>query len=373
MKTKLQKLPPVILCAIFAVFLIKSPEQAALCVVQSLKLCAYKLIPSLFPFFVLSSLLRGTGIARILSRLMNKPFQLLFGVSGSGALPLILGFTGGYPVGVKTVCDMHAHGEISKKDASRLLLFCGNTGPAFIIGAAGAGLFASSRLGLILYAVHIAAALVIGIVCRMALGKTEYTAHTALTPTQSFAKTFTEAVPDSALSCINITAYVVLFSVFAGLLQSFGFTDILCAAALRFGLDPVHTRAVFTGFLELGSGIEALSPFAANLSFSLPACAFILGWGGISVHAQALAFITRENLPAWGYVLSKLFHGILSAVLVLIPLRCGGIEAVFAFSGHATAKAFIFDYLGLFFSVACALAALMLHIIRRVKQRKCQR
>jgi len=374
MKTKLQKLPPLILCALFAVYLIKSPQNAAECAVQSLKMCASRLIPSLFPFFVLSSLIRGLGIARTLSRFLSRPFQFLFGVSGSGALPLILGFTGGYPVGVKTVCDMHASNELSTEDARRLLLFCGNTGPAFIIGFAGANLFASPRIGIVLYLTHIISAVIIGIFCKILFGSLKAgTQAISNTATAAFSKTFTDAVSDSLSACLNITSYVVLFSVFTGLLQSFGATTLVCAALGFFGADPVRTQAIVTGFLELGSGLEALSPFARNLSFALPACAFMLGWGGISVHCQALSFISRESLPAGGYVLSKLVHGALSAALVSLFLRFGGELEVFSFWGHATVKDFLFDYLGLFFSVACALAALSLHLIRRFKQRHHQR
>ena len=371
MKTKLQKLPPLILCALLAVYLIKSPVEAAECVSRSLKMCASRLIPSLFPFFILSSLLRGIGIARTLSRFTNRPFQLFFGVSGLGALPLILGFTGGYPVGIKTVCDMHADGEIPTNQAQRLLLFCGNTGPAFIIGFAGSALFGSVRAGLVLYAAHIASALIIGICCNL-ISKSLDPPLKAVSKSSnsSFSKAFTDAVSDSLSACLNITAFVVLFAVFTGLLQNFGITELICIALGFFGADPVRAQALITGFLELGSGLEALSPFAQNLSFSLPACAFMLGWGGVSVHCQALSFISREGLPPRGYVLSKLVHGILSAILVSLFVRTGGNLKVFAFWGHSSAKEFIFDYLGLFFSLSCGLAALLLSILRRIKQRK---
>ena len=370
MKTKLLKLPPMLLLVLFAVFLIKSPDIAAKCVTQSLKLSAAKLIPALFPFFVLSSTLRGLGIARTLSRYLNKPFTLLFGVSGSGALPLILGFTGGYPVGVMTVCDMHAGGEISKATARRLLLFCGNTGPAFILGAAGAGLFASFRLGFVLYIVHILSAILIGIFCRFILGNVEDNNSAPMPTKEGFAKIFTDAVSASAFSCLNVTSYVVLFSLFAGVCNVFGITDIFCLAASKLSLDPIHAKAVFTGFLELGSGIDSLYPFARNLSFALPACAFFLGWGGISVHCQAMSFITREGLSARFYILSKFAHGLVSALLVSLWLDLGGHKSVFSFIGHDTVKDYLFDYLGLFFSVACALAALFLHILRSIKHRK---
>ena len=49
------------------------------------------LIPSLFPFFVFSSLLIQFGFARMLAKPMSHIMRPLFGVSGSGALCFILG------------------------------------------------------------------------------------------------------------------------------------------------------------------------------------------------------------------------------------------------------------------------------------------
>ena len=44
---------------------------------------------------------------------------------------------------------------IGKEEAERLLGFCNNSGPAFIVGAVGAGIFGSPSVGLALYGIHI--------------------------------------------------------------------------------------------------------------------------------------------------------------------------------------------------------------------------
>ena len=173
MKTKFKKLPALIFCLLLMIFLLSDPKTASENVKNSISMCLFSLIPALFPFFVLSSLLCGMGVSRTLSRVLSKPFRHVFGVSGDGALPLLLGFLGGYPTGVRTVCTQYASGQITKHEAQRLLLFTGNTGPAFIIGAAGLGIFASVKAGFILYAFHILSALIIGIFCRAVFGKTK--------------------------------------------------------------------------------------------------------------------------------------------------------------------------------------------------------
>ena len=55
--------------------------------------------------------------------------------------------------------------------------------------------------------------------------------------------------------------------------------------------------------------------------------AFMLGWAGISVHCQVLAFLGDSGLSLRTYVAGKALHGILSAgilalLLRLLPLHC---------------------------------------------------
>ena len=57
---------------------------------------------------------------------------------------------------------LYENGQCSKTEAERLLAFCNNSGPAFILGVVGTGIFASSRAGLLLYLAHIAASLCVG-------------------------------------------------------------------------------------------------------------------------------------------------------------------------------------------------------------------
>ena len=83
---------------------------------RSLALCYEVLVPSLFPFFVISALLQELGIPSRLGRLAAPAMSRLFGVSGSGCASLILGFMAGYPLGAASVAGLVQRGELSKAD-----------------------------------------------------------------------------------------------------------------------------------------------------------------------------------------------------------------------------------------------------------------
>ena len=88
-----------VLCCLFALLLL--PEVSAQAARDAMLLCAQTLIPSLFPFFVLSSLLIACGASELLSALLSPLMRPLFGLSGAGAAALALGLCGGYPVGAR--------------------------------------------------------------------------------------------------------------------------------------------------------------------------------------------------------------------------------------------------------------------------------
>ena len=134
-----------VLCCFSALLLL--PEVSAQAARDAMLLCAQTLIPSLFPFFVLSSLLIACGASELLSALLSPLMRPLFGLSGTGAAALALGLCGGYPVGARTAAELVENGALSRDEGERLLAFCNNAGPGFLLGVCGAGVFSSSRAG----------------------------------------------------------------------------------------------------------------------------------------------------------------------------------------------------------------------------------
>ena len=117
------------------------PNDTMTAAKDGLSLCFNIILPSLFPFFVLSSLLVELGFARYLGKFLEGLMRPLFNVSGACSLAFALGFIGGYPTGAKTAIAIYEKGLCTKTEGERLLSFCNNSGPAFILGVVGAGVF----------------------------------------------------------------------------------------------------------------------------------------------------------------------------------------------------------------------------------------
>lgn len=72
---------------------------------------------------------------------------------------------------------------------------------------------------------------------------------------------------------------------------------------------------LLTGLVEISSGVWSLAG-AGTLTGRVSMAAFMLGWAGLSVHCQVLSFLADSGLSTRTYILGKLLHGGLSALLV---------------------------------------------------------
>lgn len=281
-------LPTLGLLGVMALLLLCSAD-AAQAVRDALALCAQSVIPALFPFFVVSSLFIDLGCAAVLGRSLAPIMRRLFGVSGAGGTAFLLGIIGGYPVGGRTAGELYRSGQCEREECERLLAFCNNAGPSFILGIAGLGCFGSVRVGAWLYLIHVGAAVMVGLLFRSTsrqMGRPEKT------ETPRWADALIEAVRGGAMSMVNICAFVVFFLVILRLFSRI--TGIQHGAIL--------------GIVEMTNGILRL----ANDRRGFIWAAGLLGWGGLSVHCQTAAVLSGSGLSLKRYFIGKALQAAIS-------------------------------------------------------------
>ena len=302
------------------------PEQAMGAMRDGIKLCGNVILPSLFPFFVLSSLVVELGMSRYLGKLLEPVMAPLFRVNGNCAAALALGFVGGYPVGAQTAIQIYENGQCSRTEAERMLAFCNNSGPAFILGVVGAGVFGSGAAGLLLYLTHLLASLLVGMLFRFykpGEGPQTRRGRGPQFQAANFSKSFTKSVTGALCSTLNICAFILFFTVFLRILAHAGVlagaARLLSALLTPLGMDQTWAERLLTGLVEVSSGVSSLTD--GTLSGRLSMAAFMLGWAGVSVHCQVMAFLGDSGLSIRTYVIGKLLHGALSASLTALLFR----------------------------------------------------
>ncbi|MGM9662626.1 MAG: nucleoside recognition domain-containing protein [Oscillospiraceae bacterium] len=261
-------------------------------------LCFGSVLPSLFPFFVLSSLLLSLGVSEALGRLLSPLMSALAGLSGSGAGVFALGLIGGYPSGARAVSELYESRLCSREEAERLLGFCNNCGPAFLLSFVGAERFGSAAAGARLYLIHVLSALLTAALLRPRKGRAPSAFHAAPRKRPPLSAAFVEAVQSGFSAFLSVCSFVLLFSVLLRPLKLLG------AGPLPLGL------------IELFSGAAALPATAEGFVLA----AFLAGWGGLSVHAQSMAFFVPAGLSGRWYFPGKALQALLSALLAALSL-----------------------------------------------------
>lgn len=319
MRKYLRPLPALLLLT-FGFLLILYPQESASAAREGLSICLEVIIPSLFPFFVFSSLFISLGLSHSAGRLLSPLMGPLFRMQGTCAVPLLLGLVGGYPVGLRTAAQLKETGGCSPEEARRLATFCNLCGPGFLLSVAGIGIFASREVGFLLLGTHWTAAALVGILFRFR-AKASNGANPASRPDTNGSSRVSQAFPagvrDSFTSVLGICAFVIFFTVLVRLLQTSGLLPHAAeflSSLLPGILSPQLCQSFLIGLFELSTGVYSLSDVGAS-PYALPLAAFIMGWGGLSVHCQSLPFLDRLTDSRGAYFSGKLLHGLLAAVL----------------------------------------------------------
>ena len=304
----------IMVCLLYlASAMVAAPVACVHAAQNAVRLCLEVVIPSLFPFFVCSNLFIALGAANVLSRYLSRFMRPLFGVPGGGALAMVLGVISGYPVGASCAARLYTSGSCTKTEAERLLAFCNNSGPLFILGAVGIGMLGSQKLGILLYTAHVGAALLTGLLFRGYGRKIAGSAGTALPPApaqgmRNAAASVGTAVADAVDSIFKVCGFVILFAVFAAALPTYPGSQFIYA------------------LLEITGGIKTLLGLQGLGGLLLPLVSLFLAFSGISVLLQVAGIVMPSGLSVRPYIFGKLTQAVLAFGLTLLLLRLFPVE-----------------------------------------------
>ena len=283
------------------------PAQASLGAKNGLNYSMNILIPSLYPFMVLSVFVVKSGLAEKIGRFLEKPTRALFRLPGSAATSALMGLIGGYPAGARSVAALYETGAVTQAQAERMLYFCVNSGPSFVITAVGVGFLKNPAAGAVLFAAQTASFLLMGILTGAVFGRREKAAAPGRPAGKitGAAQALIDSASDAAYSTLMMCCFVILFAVLMAFVRMFVTRPVPAAAA--------------SALLEVTGGCSDLSKLRTPLwVFSLA-----LGWGGVCVHFQVLACAGKLRVNRIRFVLCRLLQGLFAAA------ACWGITALF--------------------------------------------
>lgn len=274
------------------------------------------IVPSLFAFMALSVFIANTFVSDVISRTLRPVAVHLYRLPANAGFIIFMSMIGGYPVGAKLISDMLRAGTLDEKTASRMMCYCTNAGPAFIVTAVGVGMFHSLTTGFFLFIAQILSSVIMGIV----IGRCSKPVTRAAAPKRNMSvpNAFVYSVNSAAKSLFGVSAFVVLFSGVIEFLKASGIMDAAIRLFSAF-LDKQTVEICITGFLEVTNGCKASAALGGSNALLLTA--FFLSFAGISILFQIVNMFYGMKVNLKPFLLSRVVHGGLTAALTYLLIR----------------------------------------------------
>ena len=292
------------LLIIFKLLFLTYPDIVLTASRSGLLLWFNNVMPALLPFMVITNMLMSLGFAEFLGKFLSLVMQKIYNLPGAGGVAFIVGLTSGYPIGAKAVTELRKTSVISVRDAQHLLAFCNNAGPLFILGVVGIGFFGNRTIGYILWTAHIFAALVLGILLRNK-NRLVQNEPVARTNTISFGKALGGAVKNAMESMAVIGGLIIFFNTVVAVLSEIGLPNEGMLAGWLAGL------------IEVTGGLGKISADGISTA-TLAVAAFVIAFGGFSIHMQTLHFTEGTGIKAAPYIFAKFLHGLIAAAFTIL-------------------------------------------------------
>lgn len=274
---------------------------------KGLNLWFERMIPTLFPFMVLSGIIIRMDLTDSFVKILNPVLGGLFRVRPACVYGMLVGFLCGFPMGAHVTAQLYEQKQISRAEAAYLLSFCNNIGPVYFLSFV-MSVLALDKTAPFLFGMY-GLPFLYGLVLRYTVFKGKINACSGQKLPAGKRVSLLTAMDESVFSSLSGIARLGGYMVFFNLLF------ILPVLAARIFSFSERTAALLAGgigcLLEITGGINLVGSSAPFLVLC------ILPFGGLSCIAQTYSMIKNTDLSVTEYVMHKM---ILTALTVLYYL-----------------------------------------------------
>ncbi len=257
-----------------------------------ISLCIKSVIPSLYIFTILCIFIIKCDIFN--NSFFSKLTKTIFGIDEEKGIVYFLSLFCGYPIGAKLINELYNMRKIPRKEAEKMVLFSSNPGPSFCISAVGIGCYNNDKIGLFLFL----SCILSSIICIRCYHPGENTLKTSKISYVNYRDGFLFSIDSANKTLLSICGWVVLSSSIIYALNSFNINSPLIYA------------------IEITSGA-----FFVAKKYSVYILAFLLGFGGFSVHFQILSNAKNVKPNYLKFLIARIIHGGLSFVILYLLLK----------------------------------------------------
>ena len=290
--------------SVFMFLVLVYPQHDGEGVKKGINLCLYTLMPSMYPFMFLSSFIISSSLAEKSELVFAFVTRKILNLPGICGVIIILSMIGGLPVGAKAVEDAFDNGCITQTEGQRLLTFCINPGPAFVITSVGFYFMNSKLVGVIIYISLVLSSLTIGFLTKFIFhsdGSFIYNKKEKATQITNFSVSLVSSVSTAIRSIINVSSWVILFSCIIELIGVFPLSE--------------GTNLFISCITEMTTGVKV-----ASGKVPVPIIAGIIGFTGICGHMQIMPTVIKLKMPLRYFLAARVINAALATVISMLLL-----------------------------------------------------
>ena len=309
---------------LFGIFLVLHPRESINGVTSGIRMCLNTLVPALFPFIFFSCIMVNSGIFQILGKLLSPVSKFLFFLPPSSSSVILLSMIGGFPVGARGIKDLFERNEINSEQAERMLLFCVNAGPAFILGVIGNSLIKNLEIASIILVSQILSSVIIasilGILAKVKIGKI-YSSNNKVQK-ENFTESIIKSCESSSMSIIQMCTLVIIFNIFSIFLDNLQILSY-CSRVLSYLKFPGEISDCFPQIImEVTKSCKMISSYGVFPSL----LSFATSWGGLCVHFQVFSIMKNLKINYLKFFAFRFLNACLSSFLTFILIKIQNIS-----------------------------------------------
>lgn len=283
----------------------------------SLYIFKNNIFPSLFPFFVLSSLMIKYGFVEFLGNLFKPFMNKLFKIKSSCAFIFVMSIISGNPANAKYTKELLTNGAINEYEATKILCFTCFSSPLFILGTVSLMLLNNKEVGLLILLCHYLSNIIIGILIRnyhpskkennkVSLKIAIDSMHKKrINNSESFGNIVTNALMNSINTLLLILGIMTICLVITTIIDN------------NINLNSVF-QSILNGYIEMTQGIKYISMENIPLKLKCILTVMILSFGGLSVHMQIVSIISDTKIKYFPFLVCRILHSLIAGILMFI-------------------------------------------------------
>lgn len=298
-----------IICSLMIILLIEIFDHTKFIInvfYESSHLWFYNLIPTLFPFFIITDLLANYGFINFIAKIFGK-IMIIFKLPQKTSYALFMSMFSGFPGNSKLIKELLDNQEINDQEACKLLTFTHFSNPLFIIGTVGLIFLNNQKIATIILIIHYLTNFLVGLLFRNIYHQNNNQIKKKERQTLPFITILIKSINNAIKTMFLIYGIIIFTSLLTNIIT------------INLNLSS-FTKSILTGILEMTQGLKLIANENLPIILKATIMTFFLSFGGISIHMQVMGILAEYKVNYYIYLLARIMHASIASLLIYLIL-----------------------------------------------------